>query len=315
MTHHKHMPLLPLALLPCLLIACQKPEPANPGSAATPPAAALAASAEGAAPAGTQPGNTPTPPSAQAVAHAIFNKADTAQSPNSYDVGDGRTAHFLLGHAFELAGRSYYTGFVQNTQPLYGGASPAANPALQLTLSEATFIQPAPATGGESAGEGKPWLLFGASPSLGKTGLMNQPEQLDESRPVLQHRVSENRLLIAVPTQEHTATSRVSRYHLLSFSPKAEQDSPNGWTHLGSIQTGDVNSPWCSSAQNTQQAPCVDASGKLSFKPTAAGAMPEIHVQWQGTVLDESTGEARPVDERDHTTHTFASFSEGYRHK
>ena len=58
------------------------------------------------------------PPDVRTVMHTIYQV--DGQGKDSYEVANGSVATYWYGHAFELNGTRYFTGFTWDTRERYG---------------------------------------------------------------------------------------------------------------------------------------------------------------------------------------------------
>lgn len=228
------------------------------GAAALPPTAQAAAIA---------------PPDAPTVMYSIYQI--DGKGADSYEVANGSIATFWFGHAFELGGTGYYTGFVWDTRERYGKpGEDEVGPGTQVNLAEATFTL----TGSTAE---RPWKFRGMEHTIGMFGAYEKPEDVDTRRKPVEYRTPAGKLLLAVPTEGFDNGISFSGYALLVFNP-AGPDEGAGWTYVGSINTGEDNSAACAEGDVM---PCVASSGELVFSAHGGSDMPRVTVKRSGTEI------------------------------
>ncbi len=231
-------------------------EPA--GAAALPPTANAAALA---------------PPDVSTVMYSIYQI--DGKGADSYEVANGSIATFWFGHAFELGGTRYYTGFTWDTRERYGKpGEDEVGPGTQVNLAEATYTQ----TGSSPE---RPWQFRGMKHSVGEFGAYEKPEDVDTRRKPVDFRTPGGKLLLAVPTEGFDNGISFTGYALLVFNP-AGPDEGAGWTYVGSINTGEDNSAACAEGDVM---PCVASSGELVFSAHGGSDMPRVTVKRSGTEI------------------------------
>ena len=126
------------------------------------PAATAAESASAATLPPTAQAAAIAPPDVATVMYSIYQI--DGKGADSYEVANGSIATFWFGHAFELGGTRYYTGFTWDTRERYGKpGEDEVGPGVQVNLAEATFTQ----TGSTPD---RPWQFRGMKHSVGEFG-------------------------------------------------------------------------------------------------------------------------------------------------
>lgn len=214
-----------------------------------------------------------TPPDAPTVLYSIYQI--DGKGADSYEVANGSIATFWFGHAFELGGTRYYTGFVWDTREKYGkpGEDEVA-PGTQVNLAEATFTL----TGSTAE---RPWKFRGMEHTIGMFGAYEKPEDVDARRKPVEYRTPGGKLLLAVPTEGFDNGTSFNGYALLVFNPGPPDDDA-GWTYVGSLNTGEDNSAACADGDVM---PCVASSGELVFSAHGGSDMPRVTVKRSGTEI------------------------------
>ena len=107
------------------------------------------------------------PPDVRTVMHTIYQV--DGQGKDSYEVANGSVATYWYGHAFELNGTRYFTGFTWDTRERYGKpGEDDAGPDTQVNLAEATYTL----TGSTPD---KPWQFRGMTNTIGNFGAYEKP--------------------------------------------------------------------------------------------------------------------------------------------
>ena len=107
------------------------------------------------------------PPDVRTVMHTIYQV--DGQGKDSYEVANGSVATYWYGHAFELNGTRYFTGFTWDTRERYGKpGEDDAGPDTQVNLAEATYTL----TGSTPD---KPWQFRGMTNTIGNFGAYESP--------------------------------------------------------------------------------------------------------------------------------------------
>ncbi|CAB3655281.1 hypothetical protein LMG26690_00269 [Achromobacter animicus] len=271
--------------------AAMSPTPGNAAQekAAAPAAASAAGAAVAAAPAAASPApitpvaNAPAPaaariapPDAAAVLYAI-HQVDSKGAPSA-DVANGSIATYWFGHAFELEGTPYYTGFIWETAERYGKpGEDDVGPMTTVNLAEATFIR-------DPASPESPWKFRGMEPTIGEFGAYERPPEVDTQRKPLEYRTASGKLLLAVPTETFENGITISGYALLVFTPpeKRQDETGNVWSYVGNVIAGEDNGPACADGDVM---PCTRSEGELVFSANATADLPRVTVQFSGNTI------------------------------
>lgn len=208
------------------------------------------------------PAHVPATPKPPAVIEAIFQ--DPGDGSASYPVGNGSWATFWFGHAYQVDGKRYYTGFVEQSPDHLGPGAPEDDPpSAKATLTQATFV-----LRDSSAG----WKFVGAQRSIGEVGGRGHADAVDASREPLMQPIARRRLLVAVPTDAAIEQGTVQKnYELLLRTPDG------AWSHVGTVNAGHDDSAGCDEGRAF---PCTATTGRISFG-SGGGDMPAIRVALQ----------------------------------
>lgn len=257
------------------------------GAAALPPTAQAAAIA---------------PPDAPTVLYSIYQV--DGKGADSYEVANGSIATFWFGHAFELGGTRYYTGFTWDTREKYGKpGEDEVGPDTQVNMAEATYTL----TGGSPD---RPWQFRGMKNTIGTFGAFEKPEDVDTRRKPLEYRTPSGKLMLAVPTEGFDNGISFTGYALLIFNP-AGPDEGAGWTYVGSVNTGEDNSAACAEGDVM---PCVASSGELVFSAHGGSDMPRVTVKRSGTEIS-GPDKTRQLGAGDAVTYVYDAGSKKYAEK
>lgn len=248
------------------------------------------------------PAAAATPPDAGSVLYFIYQV--DGDGATSYEVANGSVATFWFGHAFELAGTRYYTGFAWNTPNKYGKpGEDEAGPTTQVTLTEATFTL----TG---TTPNRPWVFKGMERDIGSIGAYGTAAQIDGKRKPVEYRTPAGKLLLAVPTTSVDAGSSIDGYALLLFNPHYEQekDDDRVWAFVGSVVTGEDNAAACDGGAVM---PCIGSDGVLAFSAAPGSDLPRINIQRSGTTFS-GPDQTRPLGEADTAHYAYDPATRAY---
>ncbi|WP_124665686.1 hypothetical protein [Burkholderia sp. Bp8998] len=242
------------------------------------------------------------PPGPGEVLHMIYLVEGDGTS--SYPVQNGSIATYWAGHAFTLNGKRYFTGFAYNTSEKYNGNT-KVDPSAGVTLTEATFELRDPGTA-------KPWAFVGNEYWIGEYGLMEKGPRFDGSRKVLEQRVDNGKILIAIPSVDGEAPNLIqTHYELFSYRPAPPVHTEDKrWNYLGKILVGEDYSATCKARPDLA---CTKWTGDVAFLPAKAGEMPGIRMVPHGTTVDDNTGESRPIGANDIQIYAFRNGSYGFK--
>lgn len=245
-----------------------------------------------------------TPPDAATVLYYIYQI--DGKGADSYEVANGSIATYWFGHAFELGGTQYFTGFAWDTREKYGKpGEDEVGPETQVNLAESTFTL----TGSSAE---RPWKFRGMEHTIGMFGAYERPEAIDTRRKPLEYRTPAGKLVLAVPTQGFDNGTSFEGYALFVFNigPRDELKD-NVWTYVGSLITGDDNSAACADGDVM---PCVSKTGKLTFTAQNGGDMPRITVTPSGSEIS-GPGKTRQLGAADAVSYVYDAASKKYAEK
>lgn len=247
-----------------------------------------------------------TPPAAAAVLQSIYQV--DSQGADSYEIANGAIATYWYGHAFELGGTHYFTGFAWETGERYGKQG-EDNPApdTQVNVTEATYTLTDPASP-------KPWKFRGMTNAVGKFGAFEKPEDIDTRRKPLEYRTPAGKLVLAVPTVAFANGVSLSGYALFRFNPTPFQDNDlkdKAWLYLGRIDTGEDNAAACDGGEVM---PCVGSDGALSFAAQGNSDMPQVTVKFTGTAIS-GPDKTRQLGAADNAVYAYDASSMTYQAK
>lgn len=224
-------------------------------------------------------------PSPASVIEAVFQHPGDRSA--SYDVENGSRATYWFGYAYDVAGKRYYTGFVEQTPDHLGANADADDPpAAKATLTQATFVR------NSSHAD---WDFVGAQRFVGEVGGRGRADAPDETRRAVLHDVSPGRFLLAVPTNAAIEQGTVQKnYEVLLRA------NDGAWAHVATVNAGVDDSAGCDGGRVF---PCAGTTGHIEFVTTRD--MPSIRV----TLSPQGN-----TSSREHTvTYTFDSASSTYQ--
>ncbi|CAB3834288.1 hypothetical protein LMG26684_01235 [Achromobacter mucicolens] len=266
-------------------------EPANPASATSAPTPSAAASAQAAL------------PDAASVLYAI-HQVDS-KGADSADVANGSVATYWFGHAFEMDGTPYFTGFVWETAERYGKpGEDDVGPMTTVNLAEATFIR-------DPASPSSPWKFRGMEPTIGEFGAYERPPEVDTRRKPREYRTAAGKLLLAVPTETFDNGITISGYTLLVFTPpekRQDEAKDKVWAYAGEVIAGEDNGPACADGDVM---PCTRSEGELVFSATGTADLPRVTVQFSGTTIS-GPGKTRKLGPADAVIYTYDTTRKAY---
>jgi hypothetical protein len=250
--------------------------PATPSSTAT--------ARQGASPSdANNPKDAATPPTPHEVLEAIY-QAD-AHGRDSMAIANGSQATYWYGHAFDLNGKHYYTGFVYSTAEKRSQEQQNTPPApdTKVTLADATFQWIADGT--------KPgWNRIESERYAGQFGSYEKADQVDPKEAVHSAPTASGGLLLAVPTWYLDEGMRIKTFSMLFYDPSpASNREDSAWTFVGSIPRGEDNSAACGAqgGGDKDPIPCVAGSGQIAFGSSGGAGLPDLHVTLTGSGFDE----------------------------
>ncbi len=243
------------------------------------------------------------PPTPGEVINAIHDIP--GDGSDSYPIENGSVATFWYGHAFELAGTQYYTGFVAETPEHYSEQDQelALAPSAQATLTHATFTR-------ADAGAARAWAFDSAEFCIGRFGERERAAAIDPGRRAQSYTTPGGRFVLAVPTWELVAGVREDAFEVLAFDPAllADADATH-WTYLGRIVAGQDNG---AAVDEDGPVPLARSFGALSFEPQPGADLPLIHVAMSGTEV-AGPGEVRTLGPADAVEYRYIESERQYQ--
>lgn len=233
------------------------------------------------------------PPSADSVLYFIYQR--DGDGAVSYTIDGGATVSYWYGHAFDLGGKHYFTGFAAKSQ----GEGPEGDDGMMdpehVAISQATFTRV------EKDGKVE-WSKPDTDGYVGEFGRMGRPQQIDDSRKAQSFTTGDGRYLLAVPTLDFVNGNDVRMASLFLFDPDNKDALPfRKWGFLGSVAVGGDNSAACDEGRVM---PCSASSGVLAFEPAPDGGLPAVKVTPSGTA-NSGPGEVRALGPADAVVYRF----------
>lgn len=240
--------------------------------------------------AGTQVPDTKAPDAAS-VLYMIYNK--DGDGATSYEIENGSVATYWYGHAFELAGTRYFTGFAYDTPEKFEGDDGMPDPGQGVNLTHATFRH-----AGDAA---KPWVFDGAELSIGEFGTREQANEVDKSRTPVSTTTPDGRYVLAVPTRSFENGVASTSFDVFAFQPGELQNAGDThWRHLGTLAAGEDNGAAC---DDGQVMPCTKSQGELTFVAQGTG-LPSVRIARTGSIID-AAGKTRELGAADTVTYSY----------
>ena len=251
------------------------------------------------APAGKDVVAGDTPPVAPGkFIDAIYDKEGDGSS--AYAVANGAWAHYWYGHAFQVNGKQYFTGFVYKTANHYGkdAGDNLPNPETKATIAQATFEK------------SSTWTMVTADRDIGEFGGSEKGDPISKTGSAQTFQMADGNALLAVPT-DATAGEGQNQQAAELFLLDAKKHS---WSYVGRIAVGENNADNCAdSTKNADRPPCWKYSGKLAFVAQAGSAMPAIHVAMQGTTYGAAGSQVRKLTDADNADYRFDAKTNAYQ--
>ena len=275
---------------------------AQDGPAATGPAKEQAANA---VPTGVQEKDDSMtalkPPSPDSVLYFVYQR--DGDGAHSFQVEGGAVVSYWYGHAFDLKGEHYFTGFTTRSA---GTEGPEADSTMMeaghVAIGQATLVKR------DQDGEAR-WSQIATDGFVGEFGQSDQPEPIDNSREAVSHELSDGRLLLGVPTRVFDDGVAFYGYAMFVFNRSGQPQTPfRVWTYAGTIQAGSDNSAACEGGVLT----CAVSTGQPSFEPAPEGAMPRIRVALSGETVS-GPGQTRALGPADALVFDFDANTERYQ--
>ncbi|VWB07336.1 hypothetical protein [Burkholderia lata] len=244
-------------------------------------AAASAAHAVAAQGDGSEKRPTPVPPRPGQVLEAIYQK--DAHGEDTMEIANGSQAAYWYGHAFDLNGNHYFTGFAYDTPNKYAEQEKAAAPApdARVTITEATFEW---TTDGGVAG----WNMVGSERSIGEFGGYEKADTIDDKEPAVSMTTPNGQIVLAVPTWYLASGTRIKSFSMFVYQRTNASSNPDDtdWTYAGNVFRGNDNGAACDVDGTGNHVPCVTGSSTLTFLPAVGRDWPRLRVAMKGTGID-----------------------------
>lgn len=238
------------------------------------------------------------PPTSAEVLRTVY--ALESKDGKSATSEAGAIATYWLGHAFEIGGQTYFTGFTTLTaEPDEAGESSSSMEPGHVAIGQATFRRDV---------DSNTWLNVATDGYAGEFGKLNNAETIDESREVASNTTPDGRLVLAVPVRSFDQGVAYSNYAVLIFNPDGVEGQPfRMWSYAGTIQAGSDNEAACEGGVLT----CAKSEGKLTFEADPNGKLPRLRVELSGNEVS-GPGEVRALGPNDEKKLTFDESTERY---
>jgi hypothetical protein len=241
------------------------------------------------------------PPSADSVLYFIYQR--DGDGAVSYKIDGGATVSYWYGHAFDLGGKHYFTGFGAKSQ----GEGPEGDDGMMdpehVAISQATFTRV------EKDGK-QEWSKPDTDGYVGEFGRMGRPDEVDTSRKAQGHATADGRYLLAVPTKDFVNGEEVQLAALFLFDPDNKDALPfRKWGYAGSVRVGGDNSAACDEGKVM---PCTASTGTLAFEAAPDGGLPVVKITSSGNTIS-APGEVRTLGPADAVTYRFDANAGHYK--
>ncbi|VWB87451.1 hypothetical protein BLA6860_04150 [Burkholderia lata] len=247
------------------------------------PAAASAPHAVAAQNAGSEKIPAPVPPRPGRVLEGIYQR--DAHGEDTMEIANGSQASYWYGHAFDLNGNHYFTGFAYDTPNKYAEQEKTAAPApdARVTLTEATFEW---TTDGGVAG----WNMVESERSIGEFGGYEKADTIDDKEPAVSTTTPDGQIVLAVPTWYLASGTRIKSFSLFVYQRTNASSNPDDtdWTYAGNVSRGNDNGAACDADGTGNHVPCVTGSSTLTFVSTDRRDWPRVRVAMKGTGIDHA---------------------------
>ncbi|VWC66767.1 hypothetical protein BLA18110_01657 [Burkholderia lata] len=250
----------------------------NAQSAAASSAHAVAAQGDG-----SEKRPAPVPPRPGQVLEAIYQK--DAHGEDTMEIANGSQASYWYGHAFDLNGNHFFTGFAYDTPNKYAEQEKTAAPApdARVTITEATFEW---TTDGGVAG----WNMVGSERSIGEFGGYEKADTIDDKEPAVSMTTPNGQIVLAVPTWYLASGTRIKSFSMFVYQRTNATSNPDDtdWTYAGNVFRGNDNGAACDADGTGNHVPCVTGSSTLTFLPAVGRDWPRLRVAMKGTGIDNA---------------------------
>ncbi|MDR6990948.1 hypothetical protein [Luteimonas sp. 3794] len=213
---------------------------------------------------------SPEPPSGAEILRSLYALESGDGTRATAD--DGAMATYWFGHAFELDGQRYFTGFTSLTAEAEGTeeSSSTMEPS-HVAIGQVTMV-----LGGDPA----TWTTISRDGYVGEFGQRNQAETIDASRQATSHTTPDGRLVLAIPTRGFDRGVSYAAYAMFVFNQKGVEGQPfRMWTYAGTLPAGSDNDAACVDGAVLT---CARSVGTLTFEPSPDGGLPRLRVELSG---------------------------------
>lgn len=225
----------------------------------------------------------PVPPRPGQVLEGIYQK--DAHGESTMEIANGSQASYWYGHAFDLNGHHYFTGFAYDTPNKYAEQEKAAAPApdARVTLTEATFEW---TTDSGVAG----WNMVESERSIGEFGGYEKADAIDDKEPAVSTTTPDGHIVLAVPTWYLASGTRIKSFSLFVYQRTNASSNPDDtdWTYAGNVFRGNDNGASCDADGTGNHIPCVAGASTLTFVSTDRRDLPRLRVAMKGTGIDNA---------------------------
>ena len=227
--------------------------------------------------------DSPVPPRPGQVLEGIYQK--DAHGEATMEIANGSQATYWYGHAFDLNGGHYFTGFAYETPNKYAEQENTAEPAhdARVTITEATFEW---ITDGGVAG----WNMVESERSIGEFGGDEKADTIDDREPAVSTTLPDGRIVLAVPTWHLASGTRIKSFGMFAYRRTDASSNPDDtdWTYAGNVFRGNDSGAACDAAGTGNRIPCVEGSATLTFLPADGRDWPRLRVAMNGTGIDNA---------------------------
>ncbi|MBN3777649.1 hypothetical protein G3O06_08800 [Burkholderia sp. Ac-20345] len=201
------------------------------------------------------------------------------------EIANGSQASYWYGHAFDLNGNHYFTGFAYDTPNKYAEQEKTVAPApdARVTITEATFEW---TTDGGVAG----WNMVGSERSIGEFGGYEKADTIDDKEPAVSMTTPNGQIVLAVPTWYLASGTRIKSFSMFVYQRTNAASNPDDtdWTYAGNVFRGNDNGAACDADGTGNHVPCVTGSSTLTFLPAVGRDWPRLRVAMKGTGIDNA---------------------------
>ena len=235
------------------------------------------------------------------VMHTIYQV--DGQGKDSYEVANGSVATYWYGHAFELNGTRYFTGFTWDTRERYGKPRRGRCRPRHPGQSGRSHLH------ADRLHARQALAVPRHDQHHRQLRRLRKPEFVDPKRKPVEYRTPAGKLVLAVPTDGFDNGTSFTGYALFVFNPGPRDELKDKvWTYVGSVNTGSDNSAACADGDVM---PCVSSQGELSFAAHGGSDMPRISIKVSGTTIT-GPGKTRQLGAADTVTYHYDAAGKKY---